>query len=52
MPDSTVYEVEVSTQQRGLMNTRQRTKRGDGRGSVECLDRMLCFSERKKKRGQ
>ena len=26
MPDNTVYEVEISTQQRGLMNTRQKQR--------------------------
>ena len=47
MPDSTVYEVEISTQQRSLMDTRQKHEKS----SVGCLDRMLSnIGEREEKR--
>ena len=49
MPDSTVYEVEISTQKRGP-NGHEAKARDEK--LLGFLDTMLFISERKKKRGQ
>ena len=51
MPDSTVYEVEISTQQRGQTDTRQRHERSGGRGNgMKVGFYAMCVGEKMKRR--